>query len=81
MKDEGIRVSEIGVMSDKSLDYNILRGREKIGENLIEITYGDTRILVELGKALDGNGDQLEREILNEHYSAVVVSHYHEDHA
>lgn len=81
MKDEVVSVDKIGVMPNKSLDYNILRGREKIGENLIEITYGDTRILVELGKALDGNGEQFERAILKKHYSAVVVSHYHEDHA
>lgn len=63
------------------LKYNILRGHNKIGENLIEISYGGAIILVELGKSLDGSGEQLEQEILNKEYSAVVVSHYHEDHA
>ncbi len=81
MKDEVMNMHEIDGLSEKSFEYIILRGKEKIGENLIEITYGDTRILVELGKALDGNGEKFEQEILKEHYSAVIVSHYHEDHA
>ncbi len=66
-----------------SLQYTILRGKDKIGENLIEISYGKTKILVELGKALDG-GEQLndtEKAVLQEKYDAVVVSHYHADHA
>ncbi len=63
------------------INYSILRGKDKIGENLIEISYGETRILVELGKSLDGSGEDLEKEILQKRYSAVVVSHYHEDHA
>lgn len=65
------------------LTYNILRGKDKIGENLIEISYGDTKVLVELGKALDG-GDELsdiEKNVLKTKYDAVVVSHYHADHA
>lgn len=65
------------------LTYNILRGKDRIGENLIELTYGDTKILVELGKALDG-GEQnsdLEKSVLKTKYNAVVVSHYHADHA
>ena len=64
-----------------ALEYNILRGRDKIGENLIEIVYGSTKILVELGRALEGNDGMFEQEILQRQYSAVVVSHYHEDHA
>lgn len=66
-----------------SLKYTILRGKDKIGENLIEITYGETKLLVELGKALDG-GEELsdtEKTVLQEKYDAVVVSHYHADHA
>ncbi len=63
------------------LKYNVLRGQNKIGENLIEISYGRTNILVELGKSLDGGDEAFEQEILKKHYSAVVVSHYHEDHA
>ncbi len=66
---------------NKKLRYNILRGGDKIGANLIEISYGSTKILVELGKALDGDDEVFENEILNRAYSAVVVSHYHEDHA
>lgn len=65
------------------LTYNVLRGKDKIGENLIEISYGDTKLLVELGKALDG-GDELsdiEKTVLKTKYAAVVVSHYHADHA
>ena len=65
------------------LTYNILRGRDKIGENLIEICYGETKVLVELGKALDG-GDarsDIEKTVLQTKYDAVVVSHYHADHA
>lgn len=65
------------------LTYNILRGQDKIGENLIEISYDETKILVELGKALDG-GDELsdtEKIVLQTKYNAVVVSHYHADHA
>lgn len=63
------------------INYNILRGKDKIGENLIEIRYGETRILVELGKSLEGNDEKFEHEIINKPYSAVIVSHYHEDHA
>ena len=63
------------------LKYNILRGQDKIGENLIEISYGRTKILVELGKSLDDCDEAFEQEILNKKYSAVIVSHYHEDHA
>ncbi|MDE7330446.1 MAG: hypothetical protein K2N30_05120 [Clostridia bacterium] len=64
-----------------ALEYNVLRGKDKIGENLIEISYGDTKILVELGKSLDGCDETFEQKILDKPYSAVVVSHYHEDHA
>lgn len=65
----------------KTLQYEILRGQDKIGENLIELSCGDTRILVELGRALEGADEAFEREILSRNYSAIVVSHYHEDHA
>lgn len=64
-----------------TLEYNVLRGEDKIGANLIEISYGETKILVELGKSLDGGDENFERQILDKPYSAVVVSHYHEDHA
>lgn len=64
-----------------TLEYNILRGRDKIGANLIEISYGRTKILVELGKSLEGGDEQFERTVIGTPYSAVIVSHYHEDHA
>lgn len=66
-----------------SLRYTILRGKDKIGENLIEIAYGDTKLLVELGKALDGGEElsDIEKTVLQEKYDAVVVSHYHADHS
>ena len=65
------------------LTYNILRGQDKIGENLIEISYGKTKILVELGKALDGDNElsDIERRVIETPYDAVIVSHYHADHA
>lgn len=66
-----------------TLEYRILRGQDKIGENLIEISYDKTKILVELGKALDGGEElsDIEKTVLNTKYDAVVVSHYHADHA
>lgn len=66
-----------------TLTYNILRGKDKIGENLIEITYGDTKLLVELGKALEGDDElsEIEKSVLKTAYNAVIVSHYHADHA
>ncbi|MDE5579906.1 MAG: hypothetical protein K2I95_00615 [Treponemataceae bacterium] len=75
--------SSSGNDEESSLEYKILRGKDKIGENLIEIICGETKILVELGKALEG-GDELsdiEKNVLNTKYDAVVVSHYHSDHA
>ena len=65
------------------LTYNILRGQDKIGENLIEISYGATKLLVELGKALDGGNElsEIEQTVLQTKYDAVIVSHYHADHA
>ena len=66
---------------NKTLEFDVIRGKDKIGENLIEICYGSTKILVELGKSLEGGDEQFEQKILQKTYSAVVVSHYHEDHA
>ena len=69
------------------LKAEVLRGQDKIGENLIRVTYGDVKILVELGKQLERDENAAQREtefenaILQEDFTAVVVSHYHEDHA
>ena len=65
----------------QSLSYNVLRGKDKIGETIIEIAYGANRILVELGKSLEGGDELFEHQLLKKHYSAVIISHYHEDHA
>lgn len=65
-----------------TLCYNILRGKDKIGENLIEISYGETKLLVELGKALDEEElSDIEKAVLKAKYDAVIISHYHADHA
>jgi ribonuclease J len=67
----------------QELNYKILRGSDKIGANRIEITYKDTNILLELGKEL-GTDEQLnefEKTSISMDYDAVVVSHYHSDHA
>ncbi len=65
------------------LRYRILRGQDRIGENLIEISYGETNLLVELGKALEGGEalSETEQAVLKRKYDAVIVSHYHADHA
>ena len=75
------RCENKGRGAKSALEFAILRGEDKIGENLIEISCGDTKLLVELGKSLGGGDDQFEREILQKPYSAVIISHYHEDHA
>lgn len=64
------------------LSYDILRGEERVGENLIEISYGKTKLLVELGKPLSGEENtELTKSVLDKRYDAVIVSHYHDDHA
>jgi len=71
------------------LEYKILRGADKIGANLIEVSYMGTRLLVEFGQELDGVGadvkgsplTELEQEIINANYDACLISHYHGDHA
>ncbi len=71
-------------MKQNELDCNILRGQYKIGGNLIEFSYGETKILAELGKELDGCEDTLsdmEKQVLHTEYDAVIISHYHADHA
>ena len=64
------------------LEYEIVRGEDKIGENLIEIRGHGKRILLECGKALfpDENTAQVEEYVKREKYDAIIISHAHEDH-
>ncbi len=65
------------------LGYNILRGKGTIG-NLIEITFGKVKLLLECGKELDeepASESEIEKQILQTKYDAILVSHYHLDHA
>ena len=64
------------------MEVRIIRGRDKIGENLIEISDGRRRILLECGVALERTEqtDGIELEILKTEYDAVIVTHYHRDH-
>ena len=64
------------------MEYEIIRGEDKIGENLIEIRGHGKRILLECGKALfpDENTAQVEERIKGESYDAIIISHAHEDH-
>ncbi len=61
----------------------IIRGKNKVGENLIEIKSKKAKILLECGLALEPTEKTNEREkkILRTFYDAVIVSHYHLDHA
>lgn len=68
--------------SDEFL-FSIIRGKNTIGANLIEIYYGKTKILVELGKELGSKSELSEQEqlVISAKYDAVIISHYHADHA
>jgi len=66
------------------LTYQILRGKDKIGANLLEFVCGGTKLLVEFGSELDNEQEVLtaqEEEIINSNYDACIISHYHGDHA
>ena len=67
----------------KNLQINVLRGENKIGENLIEITDGTTRILLECGVALCETDETRakEDEVAKTEYDGVIVSHCHADHS
>lgn len=67
----------------EELSYRIIRGKDIIGGNLIEITFGKTKLLVELGKELGSEKElsEIEKEVINTKYDAVIISHYHADHA
>lgn len=65
------------------LNVNILRGHNKIGENLIEVFDGATEILLECGISLDPTEEskKIEIEVLNKYYDAILITHYHCDHS
>ncbi len=65
------------------MELEILRGCDKIGENLIEVRGEGVRVLIECGTALEPSeqGERIERAILKNHYDATVITHLHPDHA
>lgn len=65
------------------IEINVLRGKEKIGENLIEIKDRDTKILLECGVALSPTEKSrlIENEVAKAPYDAVIITHSHKDHA
>ena len=67
----------------KRLKVNILRGKDKIGENLIEVSDGKTKILLECGVALEPTEKSklIETQVLNTEYDAIIITHYHADHS
>ena len=67
----------------KNLRANILRGKDKIGENLIEVTDGKSKILLECGVALEPTekSREIETKVLNSNYDAIIITHYHLDHS
>lgn len=62
---------------------NVLRGQNQIGGNIIEISTDTTRILLDVGLELDGDGQplpQIEGLFDCAAFDAVFISHYHGDH-
>lgn len=67
----------------KNFKVEVIRGKEKIGENLIEVKSPQAKILLECGVALKPTEKtkKLEKKVLRTFYDAIIVSHYHLDHA
>lgn len=67
----------------KKLKVNILRGKDNIGENIIEVTGKKTKILLECGVALEPTekSKRIETQVLNTEYDAIIITHYHADHS
>lgn len=61
---------------------NIIRGKNQIGGNIIEITTEKTKILLDAGLELDGGNTLPDIRGLFDFagYDAIFVSHYHSDH-
>lgn len=66
-----------------NLNVNVLRGLNKIGENLIEVTCDNTCILLEYGISLESTleSKKIEEYVVNKYYDAVIITHYHLDHS
>lgn len=61
---------------------NIIRGKNQIGGNIIEISTEKTKILLDAGLELDGGNTLPDIRGLFDFagYNAIFVSHYHSDH-
>lgn len=62
---------------------NIIRGKNQIGGNIVEISTDSTKIILDIGCELEKNNDELPQiEGLFDYkgYDAVFISHYHSDH-
>ena len=66
----------------KKLRVHILRGKNKVGENLIEITDGDKKLLLEYGTPLMPTKEAIaiEGKVLDTFYDAIIITHCHADH-
>ncbi len=80
---ETVLPSQIQEIYPLSLTYKVLDGENRIGANLIEISYRKTKLLIECGIELEHTiqGEKIRKNILNSHYDACLISHYHADHA
>lgn len=65
------------------LKVDILRGQNEIGENLIEVSTSRVKVLLECGIALNQttNTKKLDQQVIDTPYDAIIISHYHIDHA
>lgn len=66
----------------KNFTVNILRGKNKVGENLIEVTNGNVKILLDCGMALNSTKEtkEIENKVVNTEYDAIIITHCHADH-
>ena len=60
---------------------NIIRGKNQIGGNIIEISTENTKLLRDAGLELDGENTLPDKRGLFEYagYDAIFISHYHSD--
>lgn len=68
---------------NKDLNCTVLRGEDKIGENLIEIEKAGTKVLLECGTPIFpcNSTPLVEEYVCKERYSAIIISHFHADHS